>query len=267
MLRRAGIPVRLVEGRDRWWDEEVSAPDIADRCEPEVMDAEDPLFILHTSGSTGKPKGVAHTTAGSLVYVTQTCTHVFDIRGDDVYWCTADLGWITGHSHVVCGPLACGATTLMFEGVPNHPRPDRLWDIVARRKVTTFYTAPTALRALTREGDDWPGRHDLSSLRLLGTVGEPINPEAWMRYHRVIGRGRCPIVDTWWQTETGGTLIAALPGAVPTKPGSASLPFFGIDPEVIRSNRGRAATDTSTLSDPSVVGDLVRQWEALSPPT
>ncbi|MCL6558085.1 MAG: acetate--CoA ligase, partial [Firmicutes bacterium] len=201
---------------------------------------EDPLFILYTSGSTGKPKGVLHTTGGYMVYVTTTFKYIFDYRDEDVYWCTADIGWITGHSYIVYGPLAAGATSMMFEGVPNYPRPDRFWEIVEKYRVNIFYTAPTALRAMMRDGDKWPLGRDLSSLRLLGTVGEPINPEAWMWYHTVIGKEKTPIVDTWWQTETGGILITALPGAIPTKPGSATVPFFGVNPKIIRQDGSEA---------------------------
>ncbi|MFC1770395.1 acetate--CoA ligase [Candidatus Margulisiibacteriota bacterium] len=236
VVKRAQNDVQIQPGRDFWWHEEMAAPDIKDTCEPEQLDAEDPLFILYTSGSTGKPKGVLHTQAGYLLYVNQTFKYVFDIREDDIYWCTADIGWITGHSYIVYGPLSNGTTSLMFEGVPNYPEKDRFWDIVERYKVNIFYTAPTAIRALMKEGDKWPNGRDLSSLRLLGTVGEAINPEAWMWYHNVIGKGRCPIVDTWWQTETGGILLTPFPGASPTKPGCASLPFFGIEPVVIKEN-------------------------------
>ncbi len=243
VVRRAGIEPSMESGRDFWWDEEVPAPDISDVCEPEVMDAEDPLFILYTSGSTGKPKGVLHTTAGYLLYAMRTFKWVFDARDEDTYWCTADIGWITGHSYILYGPLANGATSLMFEGVPNYPGPDRFWEIIEKHRVNIFYTAPTALRALMKEGDEWPGRHNLSSLRLLGSVGEPINPEVWMWYHDVIGGGKCPIVDTWWQTETGGIVISPLPGATPCKPGSATLPLFGIEPEVIRNNLDPTAVD------------------------
>jgi acetyl-CoA synthetase len=197
------------------------------------MDAEDPLFILYTSGSTGKPKGVMHTTGGYAVYTSFTHQMVFDYHPEDVYWCTADIGWVTGHSYIVYGPLQNGATSVMFEGVPNYPAPDRFWQIVEKYKVNQFYTAPTALRAIAREGDDWVTGRDLSSLRLLGTVGEPINPEVWLWYHGLVGGGRCPIVDTWWQTETGGILITPLPGAMKIKPGSATLPFFGVEPLLI----------------------------------
>jgi acetyl-CoA synthetase len=200
------------------------------------MDAEDPLFILYTSGSTGKPKGVLHTTGGYLLYATMTFQYVFDYRDEDIYWCTADIGWVTGHSYIVYGPLSSGATSLMFEGVPNYPEPDRFWEVVEKYRVSILYTAPTAIRAMMREGEKWPQRRDLSSLRLLGSVGEPINPEAWLWYYRVIGNERCPIVDTWWQTETGGILITPLPGAIAQKPGSATLPFFGVDPAVIRQD-------------------------------
>lgn len=197
------------------------------------MDAEDPLFILYTSGSTGKPKGVLHTTGGYMVYTTTTFKYVFDYHEGDVYWCTADIGWVTGHSYIVYGPLCAGATTVMFEGIPTYPDAGRFWDVVDKYKVNQFYTAPTAIRALMREGESHVLNRDLSSLRLLGTVGEPINPEAWMWYHKYVGKERCPIVDTWWQTETGGILITPLPGAIPTKPGSATLPFFGVKPVVL----------------------------------
>jgi acetyl-CoA synthetase len=236
VVKRAQIEVPLKEGRDYWWDNEMAADDIVPYCKPEVMDAEDPLFILYTSGSTGKPKGVLHTQAGYLLYTYLTYKWIFDVKEEDTYWCTADIGWVTGHSYIVYGPLAFGATSLMFEGVPNYPHPDRFWEIVEKYRVNIFYTAPTALRSIMREGDEWPAKHDLSSLRILGSVGEPINPEAWMWYYNVIGKGKCPIVDTWWQTETGGALITPLPGATPTKPGSASLPFPGIVPAILREN-------------------------------
>ena len=244
VVRRLSMESPMSEGRDFWWDEEICAEDISNDCSPEIMDAEDPLFILYTSGSTGKPKGVLHTTAGYLVYVMQTYKWIFDIRDEDTYWCTADIGWITGHSYIVYGPLVNGATSLLFEGVPNHPRPDRFWEIVDKYRVSIFYTAPTALRALIKEGNHWPALHDLSSLRLLGSVGEPINPKVWMWYRETIGQGRCPIVDTWWQTETGGIVISPFPAATPCKPGSATLPFFGIQPEIIRSN-----LDQTTLEE------------------
>lgn len=243
VLRRAGNDVTMVEGRDTWWDDEMAAADIKNFCEPAQMDAEDPLFILYTSGSTGKPKGVLHTTGGYLAQVNATTRYIFDIRDEDTYWCTADIGWVTGHSYIVYGPLSLGATTLMFEGIPNYPNPDRFWDVVEKYQVNIFYTAPTAIRAMMRDGEEWPNRHDLSSLRLLGSVGEPINPEAWMWYHRVVGKERCPIVDTWWQTETGGILITPLPGAIPTKPGAATRPFFGVDAAVIRQDGSEADVD------------------------
>ena len=236
VAKRANVGVKMQAGRDHWWENEMAAEDIQTTCEPEVMDAEDPLFILYTSGSTGKPKGVLHTQAGYLLYCYQTFKWVFDVKEEDTWWCTADIGWITGHSYIVYGPLAFGATSLMFEGVPTYPHPDRFWDIVEKYQVNIFYTAPTALRAIMRDGDEWPDKHDLSSLRILGTVGEPINPEAWMWYYNVIGKGKCPIVDTWWQTETGGILITPLPGAVPVKPGSATLPFPGIEPAIIKDD-------------------------------
>ena len=202
------------------------------------------MFILYTSGSTGKPKGILHTTAGYLLGAKLTSKYVFDLKDKDVYWCTADIGWITGHSYIVYGPLANGATLMMYEGAPNHPAPDRFWDIIEKHKVSILYTAPTAIRAFMKWGEEWPAKHDLSSLRLLGTVGEPINPEAWMWYHRVIGGERCPIVDTWWQTETGGIMITPLPGATPTKPGTATLPFFGIKPEVVDDNGNAVPKNT-----------------------
>jgi acetyl-CoA synthetase len=236
VVKRVGIEVPMKQGRDLWWHEEVAAPDIALDCPPEVMDAEDPLFILYTSGSTGKPKGVLHTTGGYLTYVMQTFKWIFDYRDEDTFWCTADIGWVTGHSYIVYGPLASGATSVMFEGVPTYPSPDRFWQIVEKYRVNIFYTAPTALRSLMREGDDWVNKRDLSSLRLLGSVGEPINPEAWMWYYEVIGKSRCPIVDTWWQTETGGILITPLPGAMSLKPGSAVLPFPGVDVAILRED-------------------------------
>jgi len=236
VIRRADISVNMAEGRDHWWYDEINAEDIASTCEPEWMDSEDPLFILYTSGSTGKPKGVLHTQAGYLLYAYLTTKWVFDIKDDDTYWCTADVGWVTGHSYVVYGPLALGSTSLMFEGVPNYPHPDRFWEIVEKHRVSVFYTAPTAIRSLIKEGDEWPKKRDLSSLRILGSVGEPINPDVWLWYYNVIGSGKCPILDTWWQTETGGHVITPLPGAGPFKPGSASLPFFGIVPAIFRED-------------------------------
>ncbi len=231
--RTAGSEVPWHPSRDRWWDDEMRSPDLADDCPCEPMDAEDPLFILYTSGSTGRPKGVMHTTGGYLVHVATTFDYVFDHREEDTFWCTADLGWVTGHSYVVYGPLANGATSVMFEGVPQYPDWGRFWDVVDKHQVNVLYTAPTAIRAIAREGDEHVKRRRLTSLRLLGTVGEPINPEAWNWYHRVVGKGRCPIVDTWWQTETGGILISPLPGAIPQKPGSATLPFFGVAPAIV----------------------------------
>jgi len=236
VVNRAKIEIPMKEGRDSWWHNEMAADDIKPVCEPEVLDSEDPLFILYTSGSTGKPKGVLHTQAGYLLYTYLTMKWIFDIKDEDTYWCTADIGWVTGHSYIVYGPLANGSTSIMFEGVPSYPHPDRFWEMVEKYKVNVFYTAPTALRAIMREGDEWPAKHDLSSLRILGSVGEPINPEAWMWYYNVIGKGKCPIVDTWWQTETGGILITPLPGASPLKPGSASFPFPGIAPEILRED-------------------------------
>ncbi|HEY0943250.1 MAG TPA: acetate--CoA ligase [Steroidobacter sp.] len=231
VVRRTEIRVPMYEGRDKWFDDVVNSQ--PKECPPEVMDAEDPLFILYTSGSTGKPKGVLHTSGGYLVYTSMTHELVFDLREDDIFWCTADVGWVTGHSYVVYGPLANGATTVMFEGVPNYPDSGRFWQAVDKHKVTLFYTAPTAIRALMREGEEPVKAWSRRSLRLLGTVGEPINPEAWEWYHRVVGDGRCPIVDTWWQTETGGILISPLPGAIDQKPGSATLPFFGVKPAIV----------------------------------
>ncbi|MBI5043208.1 MAG: acetate--CoA ligase, partial [Nitrospirae bacterium] len=224
VVKRTGNPVNMATNRDLWWHEEMKAADIESYCEPEIMDSEDPLFILYTSGSTGKPKGVLHTTAGYLLFTALTFKWIFDYKEEDIHFCTADIGWVTGHSYIVYGPLCVGATSLMFEGVPTYPKPDRFWEIVEKHKVNIFYTAPTAIRALMREGEDWVKKHELSSLRLLGTVGEPINPEAWMWYHRVVGKGKLPIVDTWWQTETGGILITPLPGAMTLRPGSANLP-------------------------------------------
>ncbi|MBB6506323.1 acetyl-CoA synthetase [Sphingomonas endophytica] len=231
VIRRTGGDVAMTEGRDIWLHEALDG--VGDECAPEPMSAEDPLFILYTSGSTGKPKGVLHTTGGYLLWVTKTFRDVFDYRDGEIYWCTADIGWVTGHSYVVYGPLANGATTVMFDGVPNYPDHGRLWETIDRLGVNILYTAPTAIRALMREGDDWVTRHDRGSLRLLGTVGEPINPEAWTWYHRVVGGGRCPIVDTWWQTETGGILISPLPYATDLKPGSATKPLPGVQPQLV----------------------------------
>jgi len=229
VVKRAGNEVSMQDGRDSWWHDEVAADDISSECEPEAMDAEDILFILYTSGSTGKPKGVVHTTGGYLLYAMHTCQYVFDMKDDDVYWCTADIGWITGHTYILYGPLGLGATSMMFEGVPSYPGPDRFWKVVEKFRVNTFYTAPTVIRALMREGEEPTKRWDMSSLRILGTVGEPINPEAWMWYYVNIGKEKLPIVDTWWQTETGGIMISPLPFATPLKPGSATLPLPGID--------------------------------------
>jgi acetyl-CoA synthetase len=231
------IPVVMQAGRDHWYHELMA--NASPNCPPEPMDAEDMLYILYTSGTTGKPKGIVHTTGGYLVGTYATTKMVFDLREDDVFWCTADLGWVTGHSYVVYGPLSNGATVVMYEGAPDWPQKDRFWSIIEHYGVTIFYTAPTAIRAFMRWGTDWPGRHDLSSLRLLGSVGEPINPEAWVWYHEVIGRGRCPVVDTWWQTETGAIMITPLPGLTTLKPGSATRTFPGISAE-IRNERGDA---------------------------
>ncbi|MGD1118553.1 MAG: acetate--CoA ligase [Dehalococcoidales bacterium] len=233
IVKRLGIEINMTAGRDSWWHELMNAPDLSAKCEPEQMDADEPLFVLYTSGSTGKPKGVLHTQAGYLLHCYLSMKWIFDIKDEDVYWCTADVGWITGHSYIVYGPLSSGATSLMFESVPTYPAADRFWQIVEKYRVNVFYTAPTVIRALMREGEELPNKRDLSSLRLLGSVGEPINPEAWMWYYRVIGKEKCPIVDTWWQTETGGILITPLPGAMPIKPGSASLPFPGVEPVIL----------------------------------
>jgi acetyl-CoA synthetase len=234
VVKRNDTPCNIVAGRDLWWHD-LMATASAD-CPPEVMKAEDVLFMLYTSGSTGKPKGVVHTTAGYLIHVALTTKYVFDIHPEDIFWCTADIGWVTGHSYIVYGPLCNGFTSIMFEGVPTYPDAGRFWQIVEKYKVTQFYTAPTAIRSLIRLGEEWPNKYDMSSLLTLGSVGEPINPEAWMWYHRVIGKSRCPIVDTWWQTETGGHLITPLPGAHTLKPGSASRPFFGVEPVVLRDD-------------------------------
>ena len=231
VVKRTGGDIDWVDGRDFWYHDEMAIA--SSDCPPEEMNAEDPLFILYTSGSTGKPKGVMHTTGGYMVYASMTHQYVFDYHDGDIYWCTADVGWVTGHSYIIYGPLANGATTLMFEGVPTYPDASRFWQVVEKHKVNIFYTAPTAIRALMREGDGPVTATDRSSLRLLGSVGEPINPEAWMWYHNVVGEGRCPIVDTWWQTETGGIMITPLPGATATKPGSATRPFFGIQPVLV----------------------------------
>jgi len=240
VVQRAGNEINMEAGRDSYWHAEMHAKEITDRCEPVAMDAEDIMFILYTSGSTGKPKGVVHTTGGYLTYAAHTTQWVFDIKDQDVHWCTADIGWITGHTYILYGPLALGATSVMFEGVPSWPAPDRFWRIVDKFKVNIFYTAPTVIRALMRDGEEWPAKHDLSSLRILGSVGEPINPEAWMWYHEYIGHSRLPIVDTWWQTETGGIMISALPYATPLKPGSATRPLPGVDAAILREDGGEA---------------------------
>ncbi len=243
VVKRTDQNIDMEPKRDIWWDEEMKAADISNFCEPEQMDAEDPLFILYTSGSTGKPKGVLHTTAGYLLFTNLTFKWIFDYHDEDIHFCTADIGWVTGHSYIVYGPLSSGATSLMFEGIPTYPDAGRFWDICDKHKVNIFYTAPTAIRALMREGETWPAKHDLSSLRVLGTVGEPINPEAWMWYHVNIGKEKLPIVDTWWQTETGGILITPLPGAMTLKPGSANRPFPGVVPAVLKEDGSSAGVD------------------------
>ena len=255
VFRRANNEIRIQEGRDVWWHREMEY--VEANCPAEGMDSEHPLYILYTSGSTGKPKGILHTSGGYLLGAAMTTKYVFDLKEEDIYWCTADIGWVTGHSYVVYGPLCIGATVLMYEGAPNWPEPDRLWELIEEYRVNVFYTAPTAIRAFVRWGDEYPNRHDLSSLRLLGTVGEPINPEAWMWYYTVIGGGRCPIVDTWWQTETGTIMITPLPGATPLKPGTATLPFFGIDPAVV-DDHGREVP-------PNVGGKLIirKPWPGM----
>ncbi|MEP3051029.1 MAG: acetate--CoA ligase [Erythrobacter sp.] len=248
MLKHTGADVGFDAARDLWWHEAISQA--GDYCEPEAMDAEDPLFILYTSGSTGKPKGVLHTTGGYSVWASMTHEYVFDYRPGQIYWCAADIGWVTGHSYVVYGPLMNGATSVMFEGVPNYPDFSRFWQVVDKYKVEIFYAAPTALRALMREGDEYVTKTDRSSIKLLGTVGEPINPEAWDWYHRVVGERRCPIVDTWWQTETGAAMITPLPGATDLKPGSASTPMFGVQPALVDAEKG-------TILDGATSGALV----------
>ena len=256
VVKRTGAAVDMLDGRDIWWHEALGSADSA--CAPEEMDAEDPLFILYTSGSTGKPKGVMHTTGGYMVYTSTTHHYIFDYHPGDIYWCTADIGWITGHSYIIYGPMANRATTMMYEGVPNYPDYGRFWEIVEKHKVNIFYTAPTALRALMKEGDEWPNQHNLESLKILGTVGEPIKEPEWLWYYNTIGNQRCPIVDTWWQTETGGILITPLPGVTPTKPGSATLPFFGIVPEIIDD-------DGNVLEGNGVEGNLAMQrpWPSM----
>ncbi|MDH4027575.1 MAG: acetate--CoA ligase [Nitrospirota bacterium] len=242
VVKRTGMAVTMKEGRDFFLEDELKSDNISSWCEPEKMDSEDPMFILYTSGSTGKPKGLLHTTAGYLLYTAATFKYIFDYHEEDTYWCTADIGWITGHSYIVYGPLCSGATSIMFEGVPSYPKFDRFWEIVEKYRVNIFYTAPTVIRALAKEGDEWTKTRDMSSLRLLGSVGEPINPEAWLWYHNNIGKGKCPIVDTWWQTETGGILISSLPGAVPMKPGFAGRPFFGVEPAILKPDGTEAKT-------------------------
>ncbi|WP_456480924.1 acetate--CoA ligase [Oceanithermus sp.] len=256
VVRRTGQEVPMEPGRDHWYHELVEG--VSDEAPPEPMDSEDPLFILYTSGSTGKPKGVLHTTGGYMTYTFHTARTVFDLKDDDTYWCTADVGWITGHSYIVYGPLLNGATVVMYEGAPNHPEPDRFWEIVDKHGVTILYTAPTAIRAFMKWGEQWPMKHRLDSLRLLGTVGEPINPEAWLWYYRVIGKERCPIVDTWWQTETGGIMITTLPGAHRMKPGFAGKPFFGIAPEIVDG-------EGNPITEPDQGGYLVitKPWPSM----
>lgn len=243
VVKRTNNAVDMDSNRDFWWHDLMNDPEISNYCEPEHMDAEDPLFILYTSGSTGKPKGVLHTTGGYMVYTNITFKWVFDYKPEEVFFCTADIGWVTGHSYIVYGPLSAGATSLMFEGVPTYPNPGRYWEIVEKHRVNIFYTAPTAIRALMREGEQWPYKYDLSSLRILGSVGEPINPEAWIWYYKHVGKERCPIVDTWWQTETGGFMITPLPGAMTLKPGSATRPFFGVVPKVLKEDGSPAGVN------------------------
>jgi acetyl-CoA synthetase len=250
VVKRTGSPIEMDKEKDVWWHDAINSADKI--CVPEEMDAEDPLFILYTSGSTGKPKGVMHTTGGYMVYTSTTHHYIFDYHPDEVYWCTADIGWITGHSYIIYGPMANRATTMMFEGVPNYPDYGRFWEIIEKHKVNKFYTAPTALRALMKEGDKWPNKYNLGSLKILGTVGEPIKEPEWLWYHKIIGKEKCPIVDTWWQTETGGIMIAPLPAVTPTKPGSATLPFFGIVPELLDD-------EGNVLEGNNVEGNLVMQ--------
>ena len=254
VLRRVGVSVTMAAGRDRWWHELIA--DTSSRCPPEKMDAEDPLYILYTSGTTGKPKGILHTTGGYLVGTYATSKWVFDLKDEDVYWCTADIGWVTGHSYVVYGPLANGATCLIYEGAPDTPSRGRFWDLVERHGVTILYTAPTAIRAFMKWGTEWPDKHDLSSLRLLGSVGEPINPEAWVWYGKYIGGGRCPIVDTWWQTETGAIMITPLPGITTTRPGSATFPFPGVEAKILDASGKEVKVGGGYLA-------LTRPWPSM----
>ncbi len=243
VVSRTQNQIDMEPGRDFWWHEEMRADDISQHCDVEWMDSEDPLFILYTSGSTGKPKGVLHTTGGYLVYTTMTFKYSFDYHEDDVFFCTADIGWITGHSYVVYGALSFGGTSVMFEGIPSYPNAGRFWEMIDKHGINQFYTAPTAIRALMKAGDEWPAKYDLSTLRVLGTVGEPINPEAWLWYYKNIGRERIPIIDTWWQTETGGHMITNLPGAIPMKPGSATRPVFGIQPIILNEDKTETAVN------------------------
>ena len=256
VVKRTGSSISMEENRDVWWHDALTSVDT--KCAPEEMDAEDPLFILYTSGSTGKPKGVMHTTGGYMVYTSTTHHYIFDYHPDEIYWCTADIGWITGHSYIIYGPMANRAVTMMFEGVPNYPDFGRFWEIIEKHKVNKFYTAPTALRALMKEGDKWPNKYNLNSLKILGTVGEPIKEPEWLWYHNVIGKGKCPIVDTWWQTETGGIMITPLPGVTSTKPGSATLPFFGVVPELLDD-------EGNVLEGNNVEGNLAiqRPWPSI----
>jgi len=256
VVKRTGSSIEMDEGRDVWWHDALSSAN--SECAPEEMDAEDPLFILYTSGSTGKPKGVMHTTGGYMVYTSTTHHYIFDYHPDEIYWCTADIGWITGHSYIIYGPMANRAITMMFEGVPNYPDFGRFWEIIEKHKVNKFYTAPTALRALMKEGDKWPNKYNLDSLKILGTVGEPIKEPEWLWYHNVIGKQKCPIVDTWWQTETGGVMITPLPGVTATKPGSATLPFFGVVPELLDD-------EGNVLEGNNVEGNLAiqRPWPSI----
>jgi len=256
VVKRTGSSVGMKDERDVWWHDALSSA--SPECNPEEMDAEDPLFILYTSGSTGKPKGVMHTTGGYMVYTSTTHHYIFDYHPDEIYWCTADIGWITGHSYIIYGPMANRAITMMFEGVPNYPDFGRFWEIIEKHKVNKFYTAPTALRALMKEGDEWPNKYNLDSLKILGTVGEPIKEPEWLWYHNVIGKQKCPIVDTWWQTETGGVMITPLPGVTSTKPGSATLPFFGVVPELLDD-------EGNVLEGNNVEGNLAiqRPWPSI----